>query len=431
MSDLLEMLNTSNKSDLMEMLDTSKEEETNVFKRTMKCFDELIISTQTVIADTKIIMDIDQCFHNIPVEMSSLTSDPDRTTNLTTDHKSKEQQGDKGEDMDQVIDQGMKKKKTKFKKKKVLDVYPRNEVDDQIDRDMCENEKYRKNEMEMEEWVSLIPHVYCRAMYYKNDIKIDPKFPLKHRERYFRNALNVVLSLGNKCINFKLSKNGKFQLTGCKFLWHAQVSVVAFIGMIRKYCPNIAGIHQRVEALPITFQTVMTNVDFNTGFTINREKLDQLMNDTTSFYSLLETSFGYTGVNIKFPLPKEWWKVLEVPRVLIHWNDDTDKEYPVVEGCDKVVYDTVLQPSDRQRLGVKNKFNTFLVFHSGNVIMSGMSPQLMTPDYTSFCKLLEQWAPEIKEKIHSSSSTSSTSTSTKKTLSKKSKKVKSDQDSVK
>jgi hypothetical protein len=197
--------------------------------------------------------------------------------------------------------------------------------------------------------------------------------------------------------------------------------------MIRKYCPNIAGIHQRVEALPITFQTVMTNVDFNTGFTINREKLDQLMNDTTSFYSLLETSFGYTGVNIKFPLPKEWWKVLEVPRVLIHW-DDKDKEYPVVERCEKVVYDTVLQPSDRQRLAVKNKFNTFLVFHSGNVIMSGMSPQLMTPDYANFCKLLEQWAPEIKEKIHSNSSSTSTSTTTKKTSSKKSKKVKSDQD---
>jgi hypothetical protein len=407
---------------MSDMSGTPKEEETSVFKRTTKCFDELIISTQTVIADTKIIMDIDQCFHNIPVEMSSLTVNHDPSIDPTS-----MEQGNETEE------NNTKKKKNKFKKKKVLDVYPGNEEDDQIDRDMCDNEKYRKNEMEMEEWVSLIPHVYCRAMYYKNDIKIDPKFPLKHRERYFRNALNVVLSLGNKCINFKLSKNGKFQLTGCKFLWHAQVSVVAFIGMIRKYCPNIAGIHQRVEALPITFQTVMTNVDFNTGFTINREKLDQLMNDTTSFYSLLETSFGYTGVNIKFPLPKEWWKVLEVPRVLIHWNG-TDKEYPVVEGCDKVVYDTVLQPSDRQRLGVKNKFNTFLVFHSGNVIMSGMSPQLMTPDYTSFCKLLEQWAPEIKEKIHSSSSLStstSTSTSTKKTLSKKSKKVKSDQDSVK
>jgi hypothetical protein len=387
-----------------------------------KCFDELIISTQTVIADTKIIMDIDQCFHNIPVEMSSLMVNHDPTVDPNLDPTVDPTSKDQG---DETEENNMKKKK-KFKKKKVLDVYPGNEEDDRIERDMCENEKYRKNEMEMEEWVSLISHVYCRAMYYKNDIKIDSKFPLKHRERYFRNALNVVLSLGNKCINFKLSKNGKFQLTGCKFLWHAQVSVVAFIGMIRKYCPNIAGIHQRIEALPITFQTVMTNVDFNAGFTINREKLDQLMNDTTSFYSLLETSFGYTGVNIKFPLPKEWWKVLEVPRVLIHWND-TDKEYPVVEGCEKVVYDTVLQPSDRQRLGVKNKFNTFLVFHSGNVIMSGMSPQLMTPDYANFCKLLEQWAPEIEEKIHSSSSSSSAN----KTSSKKSKKTKSDQDQVK
>ena len=43
----------------------------------------------------------------------------------------------------------------------------------------------------------------------------------------------------------------------------------------------------------------MTNIDFNVGFNINREELDIYINSSTLFNSLLETSFGYTGVNIK------------------------------------------------------------------------------------------------------------------------------------
>ena len=49
----------------------------------------------------------------------------------------------------------------------------------------------------------------------------------------------------------------------------------------------------------------MTNIDFNVGFIINRENLDKHMNELENFNSLLETSFAYTGVNIKFPLKEQ------------------------------------------------------------------------------------------------------------------------------
>ena len=46
------------------------------------------------------------------------------------------------------------------------------------------------------------------------------------KKKYFRNALTIVMILKykgeNKKINFKITKNGKYQITGCKFLGHAK-----------------------------------------------------------------------------------------------------------------------------------------------------------------------------------------------------------------
>ena len=37
------------------------------------------------------------------------------------------------------------------------------------------------------------------------------------KKKFFRNALTVVMKVDNKLINFKISKNGKFQMTGVKY----------------------------------------------------------------------------------------------------------------------------------------------------------------------------------------------------------------------
>jgi hypothetical protein len=50
------------------------------------------------------------------------------------------------------------------------------------------------------------------------------------------------------------------------------------------------------------YDPVMYNIDFSLNFKVNRENLDTLINTETSYTSLLETTFGYTGVNIKFPV---------------------------------------------------------------------------------------------------------------------------------
>ena len=121
----------------------------------------------------------------------------------------------------------------------------------------------------------------------------------KNAKRFFRNSLTIVMFLDNKFINFKVSKNGKFQFTGCKNEMHSQRSME----FIYEYTKNSSKIIQiDGDQSEIIFITVMTNINFNLGFCINRENLDEYINSKTKYYSLLETSFGYTGVNIKIML---------------------------------------------------------------------------------------------------------------------------------
>ena len=47
----------------------------------------------------------------------------------------------------------------------------------------------------------------------------------------------------------------------------------------------------------------------------------------------------------------------------------------------------------------KKRYNTFLAFHSGNIIMSGMIKELMEPDYNFFVKILNESKELIREKL--------------------------------
>jgi len=136
----------------------------------------------------------------------------------------------------------------------------------------------------------------------------------------------------------------------------------------------------------------MTNIDFSIGFFINRQKLDELMNKDTSYHSLLETSCGYTGVNIKFLLDTKWWEI-EVPVIVCKNIEDSvlfwEKSFEPLN--------TVTNIS--QEIKQKKKYNTFLVFHSGNIIMSGITKETMEKHYQIFVDLLHKWKPLIEEKI--------------------------------
>lgn len=204
------------------------------------------------------------------------------------------------------------------------------------------------------------------------------------KKKFFRNALTVVMKVDEKFINFKISKNGKFQMTGVKYDEQA-------IKCIKFFWKKLEKTKFSQEKISVTFINVMTNIDFNVGFIINRENLDKHMNELENFNSLLETSFGYTGVNIKFPLKEQI--EMDLPKLSYdgkNWSETIEKYSDYLETLPDVA---------RFKEDAKKRYNTFLVFHSGNVIMSGMIPKYMRPVFNKFIDIIKNARSEIEEKL--------------------------------
>jgi hypothetical protein len=211
------------------------------------------------------------------------------------------------------------------------------------------------------------------------------------RRRYFRNTITVVMMAGDKLINFKVPKQGKLQLTGCTHPYHAKICIEqlwSHIQSLQSQYPDM--VHLTGSSLVSIMRTVMTDVVFHFGFEINRERLDSFINQHTWFNSLLETSFGYTGVNIKVPFEL---RNTPIPRYTCTdngWVEDT------------ILYNDYLDalPEREQvREQTKRRYNTFLVFYSGTTIMSGMQHEYMHEIFQVFIRLILNARPLIEEII--------------------------------
>ena len=212
-------------------------------------------------------------------------------------------------------------------------------------------------------------------------------------EKYFRNSLTTVMFVDGKMLNFKISKNGKFQITGCKTIKQAQMCVkylwdkIKIIDNYQSFC-EFKNNGNTPEAI---FKNVMTNIDTNTGFNINRENLDQYINKSTEYHSLLETSLSYTGVNIKIPLKKDYDLILKKITY-----DQTKDEWVESEISYKTYYNS-LSEKDKQKEN-KRRFHTILVFHSGNIILSSMNIVFMKDLYEEFIKIITNCKDFIEDK---------------------------------
>jgi TATA-box binding protein (TBP) (component of TFIID and TFIIIB) len=214
----------------------------------------------------------------------------------------------------------------------------------------------------------------------------------KGKKTYFRNALTVVMKVDNKLINFKITNNklsgcGKFQITGCKKSEHAIKTVKYFW----EYIINSDKIENTTNDFTAYFNTVMSNIDFNIGFLINREILNMYINTNTEHNSLLETSFGYTGVNIKIPFTTPFdHNVKKISYKTDEWIDSS------------VLYNEYkeqLSLQDQKKETDKERFVTFLVFHSGKIIMSGISKYYMEEYFYYFIEILDECKDLIREQL--------------------------------
>lgn len=219
------------------------------------------------------------------------------------------------------------------------------------------------------------------------------------KTKWFRNSITVVIVL-DKPVNFKICRNGTFQMTGCKSHTHAELC----IKYIWEYIKDDPGIYSfsRGSNLECLFIPSMRNIDFSLGFIVDREKLNQYMCPNESneqsyndmdFHCLLETSFGYTGVNIKIPLNQDISKMGIKKLTYTNKNEWEQVDTTYQEYLD------LLPTKEKESKLKEQRYNTFLVFHSGKVIMSGLTSEFMKDVYYYFLKIMEEGFEYIEERL--------------------------------
>jgi TATA-box binding protein (TBP) (component of TFIID and TFIIIB) len=229
---------------------------------------------------------------------------------------------------------------------------------------------------------------------YENEIRgveLKPKKPKPGKKnKWFRNSITVVIIL-DKPINFKVCRNGTFQMTGCKTQEHAELCVK----YIWKYMEEHTDIYSftRGKRLETLFIPSMRNIDFSLDFLVDREKLNRYMCTQREFHCLLETSFGYTGVNIKVPLTEDI-TTMKVKKISYIGNGDWEHIWTTYQE-----YLDLLTPKERDVKLNADRYNTFLVFHSGKVIMSGLTADFMREVYYYFLSIVRNAFDKIEERL--------------------------------
>ena len=219
--------------------------------------------------------------------------------------------------------------------------------------------------------------------YHRDRVKGDPTLKkTKQKRSSFRNVVNLIVQSGDRLINIKISAHGNLQITGGRDKEKVYNAVVYLLFLIHQFCPQI--VLNWKDNVDIVFRTVMTNVVFSVGYLIDKSKLNDVIQNATNFYNLFETSFGYTGMNIKIPVEKEQQDAQISRCVSIHFPSKH------VKNTDQIVQMHFKKPQ---------KFNTFLVFHSGKILMSGMIEENMTHDFHMFHNFLKIHQSKIKENI--------------------------------
>ena len=210
----------------------------------------------------------------------------------------------------------------------------------------------------------------------------------KVSKTFFRNSMTVDIIIEDKRLNFKVSRHGKFQITGCKNDLQPEKAVLYFWNYIKDYTALYK--FRETDHLRLCFEPVMYNIDFNLGFLVNREKLDVYINTKTPYRSLLELTCGYTGVNIKIPVTTPY------SELKIKCKDYMPSGDAKVS---HIAYDAFIEKMISEGIDMKDeeKLNTFLVFQSGKVIMSGKAAVFMEDQYNEFWKIINRCEGFIKE----------------------------------
>jgi hypothetical protein len=209
----------------------------------------------------------------------------------------------------------------------------------------------------------------------------------------FRNSLSLVMYVG-KLITIKVPIKGKIHCVGCTSDKHPEKCIEILYHFMKQHpsSPETYRISKTPQLTVVLF-TVMTNFMLRIGFDINREHLDMFINRHTKYNSLLEASFGYTGVIIKMPFEIQ----NDQPGARLMTIDESG----VVESKEISYGDYLktLTNAERKKEFGKRRKNSFMVFHSGTCILSCKTRELVRDSFKAFTEIVTYNREKIEEII--------------------------------
>lgn len=227
-----------------------------------------------------------------------------------------------------------------------------------------------------------------------------------NKKAFFLNQSSFYLSLGEKNVHIMIFKN-TIKIAGSKKIEQAPEIINILWGYISKMSNVYSLIDVKTDRyfsyfninpedqkqIPtFTFDAVMTNVDFKLGFSIDRKKLNNLMNDKKYSDIIHLSKFETTGsvhVNIKMKItdpPNIKYKCLRIEE-----TDDGNLESKIIE-CDQNFYSPLKKTK-------KKNFTTFLVFLSSKVIESGKYDEVIEQHFNKFLDIIKENRDLIEEKL--------------------------------
>jgi TATA-box binding protein (TBP) (component of TFIID and TFIIIB) len=206
--------------------------------------------------------------------------------------------------------------------------------------------------------------LYCEYKGIKKGTVFKPKKKSTRIAKFMLNCITLIFKHKTKFFNIKVSNKGNIQITGCQTDQQPSDILTQLWSLLMAYNITISCSAPTVQAFKFS---VMCNVHFHIGFSVQRAILSEMINKETKFVSIFEPSNGYVGVNIKMDVEEEM--IVDAPIVKAQFDGTqwifSDDPVPYKDYLD------TLTRKERKRKEANGVCNSFLVFHSGKAIMSG------------------------------------------------------------
>nr|WRK65142.1 hypothetical protein MarFTME_097 [Marseillevirus futianmevirus] len=197
-------------------------------------------------------------------------------------------------------------------------------------------------------------------------------------KKYFLNQVTCILSVGGMNLHIMIFR-GNFKIPGCK----TEEQVKKTVDILWKYISDISDsftLNEGEEYPNFFLETVMTNVDFTFGFTIDREVLNTVLNspayeDRVNISRFEPTTNTQVNVKMKSSIPEDFaYEVMVFQKFPEGWQRS-------------IKYEKENKYIKRRK---PKKHTTFMVFGSSKTIVSGKHRESMEKAFDAFIQIVEE-----------------------------------------